>query len=189
MISETLIGIVEHLKGHLSGTNGQSSVLGSVELKDISKNESSDTDITENSIVISLVNIEEEYTLKNNYPVRTLNNVTVKEEPVLFLNLYILVAAVKFTRYDVALKQLGTVISFFQSNKSISISSGNNPNSRLEVICHLYNIGFENLNNLWTVMGGKYMPSVIYKVRVLPYQASSPVSGPAITEIEVANKK
>ena len=182
MISETLLGIVNHLSGRLSG-------IGEVVLGDISKNESPDAAIPDNSIVISLVNIEEEYTLKNNYPVRTLNNVTVKEEPVLFLNLYILVAAVKFTQYDVALKQLGTVISFFQSSKSISISSGNNPNSRLEVICNLYNIGFENLNNLWTVMGGKYMPSVIYKVRVLPYQASSPVSGPAITEIEVANKK
>lgn len=177
MIDETIKGIMNRLQGYLSLQSG-----GSVTRGDIAQHESSEgSDLLEN-IIITLVNVEEENTLKNNYPVRIQNNIAVSEKPVLFLNLYLLFSA-KYSNYDEALKHLGLVISFFQANNRLAIGTPN-----IDVICSLHNIGFENLNNLWTVLGGKYMPSVIYKVRMLAFQAAPPVGGPAIVEISESEK-
>lgn len=163
------------LNGYVSLKSGGEVIWGDIAQHE---NQSDGGEGLDKKIVITLVNLEEENILKNNYPIRIQNNVAVKEKPVLFLNLYLLFTA-KHSLYDEALKHLGTVISFFQANSRLTIDALEN----VEVVCTLHNIGFENLNNLWTVLGGKYMPSVIYKVRMLAFQAAPPVGGPAILEI------
>lgn len=180
MIKETIDGIVTLLNGFVSLKSGGEVIWG-----DIAQHENSGDgmDVLDQKIVVTLVNLEEENTLKNNYPIRIQNNVAVKEKPVLFLNLYLLFSA-KHNKYDEALKHLGSVIAFFQSNSRLTIGTPDN----IEVVCSLHNIGFENLNNLWTVLGGKYMPSVIYKVRMLAFQAAPPVGGPAVVEIGESEK-
>ncbi|HXS15683.1 MAG TPA: Pvc16 family protein, partial [Polyangiaceae bacterium] len=36
-----------------------------------------------------------------------------------------------------------------------------------ELSVELYTMNFEQVNHLWSTLGGKYMPSVLYKVRNL----------------------
>lgn len=132
-----------------------------------------------NRIVATLVSIEEETSLKNNYPVRQVGSSFVTEKSSVFVNLYVLFSA-NYEMYPEGLKIIAEVVNFFQSTRRISFAVGE---EQLEAVFSLYNIGFENLNNLWTVLGGRYKPSVIYKARVLMYQASPPAAGSAILDI------
>ena len=135
---------------------------------------------TDNSkICLTLVNIEEETTLKNNYPVRKEGSSFIKEQSAVYINVYLLFSS-NYENYSEGVKQLSRVIQFFQFNKKMSLFI----NETIEVRLNLHNIGFENLNNLWTVLGGRYLPSVMYKARLLLFQETPPISGPAIIDIE-----
>lgn len=154
-------------------------------VEDISNRESTTSDIAGDSdsdqIFITLVNIEEETILKNNYPVRQEGAVFVKEQSSLFLNLYLLFSSANFTSYTEGLRQISRVIQYFQANRRLDFYTDN---GHCEVRFNLYNIGFENLNNLWTVLGGRYVPSIIIIARLVQIQASPPIGGPTITDIE-----
>ncbi len=152
---------------------------------DISKhekeNDSDGNDSIENNIVLTLVNIEEENSLKNNYPIRQEDTAFITQKPTLYLNLYLLFTA-NFTVYEESLKHLGYVLQFFQKENKISFTDtfGNTYN----LLFSLHNIGFENMNNLWMVLGNRYIPSVIYKVRLVFIQEAPPVRGTVITAID-----
>lgn len=181
MIDELLEELQVKVNTYLNQLNG-GPVSQTIVVDDISRHEKHtegvDQDL-ENRIVITLANIEEETILKNNYPVRQEGATFVNEKSALYLNICLLFSA-HFTNYSEGLKQLSRVIQFFQFNRSITFFF----TEPCEVRFNLHNIGFENLNNLWTVMGGRYLPSVIFKARILHFQASPPISGPAIVDIQ-----
>ena len=154
-------------------------VLGDVSAHDKSAEAGLEVDITQ-SVIISMVSVEEEHTLKNNYPLRQVGNTFLKEKGAIYINVYVLFAA-KYSEYIEAMKAITYIITFFQSHKRISFSTDDQTH---EAVLNLHNIGFENLNNLWTVLGGRYLPSVMYKARLLMYQAAPPAGGSVILEIE-----
>ena len=41
-----------------------------------------------------------------------------------------------------------------------------------KLIFELESLGADKLNNIWTTLGAKYMPSVVYKVRMLTFDDS-----------------
>jgi hypothetical protein len=147
-------------------------------LGDIAKHEKErDTpgggDTIQNNLVLTLVSVEEESSLKNNYPTRQEEAISLNQKPTLFLNLYLLFSA-NFDDYEEALKHLGYVLSFFQANTRISFSDASGDTYNLNFTLH--NIGFESLHNLWTVLGGAAKPSVVYKARLIFIQGS-PLNG------------
>jgi hypothetical protein len=154
----------------------------SVILTDVAKQMSSSEGEGEEGkgIYLTLVNIEEETSLKNNYPVQRIGSNIVELDPSVHMNLYLLFSA-NPTNYEEGLKQISRVIEFFQFNRVMNVTLND---QSYEVRFNLYNIGFENLNNLWTVLGGRYLPSVIYKARLLMFQETPPTVGPAIVEVE-----
>jgi hypothetical protein len=149
-------------------------------------------DDIQGNVIVSMVSLEEEPALKNNQPLRQVGAALVKEKSAIFLNVYVLFAA-KYNDYNTALEAISLVILFFQTNRRITFSADDQSNRRFsfsandqpqEAVLSLHNIGFETLNNLWTVLGGRYLPSVMYKARVLMYQASPPTGQSVILEIE-----
>lgn len=159
------------------------SIVGDISTHDKPSEGGNESDIS-NSIVISLISIEEESVMKNNFPIRQEANTFVKEKSILYINVYIIFSA-NYSSYDQGLKLISQVISFFQAKKKLSFVVDE---ELLEAVLNLHNIGFENLNNLWTVLGGRYLPSVIYKARILRYQSSPPISGSAIVDIQETEK-
>lgn len=141
-------------------------------------NEGGEAEILEN-IIISLVSIEEENSMKNNYPLRQVGSGFIKEKSAVYVNIYLLFSA-KYVSYETSLKAISLVISCFQSVRRLVFTVDNDEQ---EAILNLHNLGFENLNNLWTVLGGRYLPSVIYKARVLMFQQAPPVNGSLVTDI------
>lgn len=144
-------------------------------------------------IVLSLVNLIEEVTLKNTSPYRSFTARPEIENPPTFLNLFLLFTA-NFTSppggggssqvpYNNGLTLLSTVIEFFQSQNVFTVQNSPAPDiiqdpefQDIRVVMDLYPLTFEQVNHLWGSLGGKQMPFVLYKARVLPFRKEK-VSG------------
>lgn len=141
--------------------------------------------IPNKSLGLSLINIEEERIFKDQ-KTTIINEQGFSEHfnPEIKLNLYILISAnFQDTTDDTeddyveGLKQLSYVISFFQSKYVFtpdnSPSMGNFDPALQKLVLELYSYTFEQLYNFWTVVGTKYLPSVLYRVRLLRIQEES----------------
>jgi hypothetical protein len=132
---------------------------------------------------LSLINIEEERVFKDQQTAfRNTQGDVEHYNPNLKLNLYILISANfaagdsggttnKTGIYSEGLKQLSYVISFFQGK--YVFTPDNSPTldpKLLKLVVELYSSSFEQQYNFWNVVGAKYLPSVLYKVRMLTYQ-------------------
>ena len=139
--------------------------------------------IPDSSLGLSLINIEEERHLKDQ-TTTVLNKMGLTEHinPEINLNLYILISAnFQDTQdpnptedYVEGLKQLSYVISFFQSKNVFTpdnspVMTNTDPALR-KLVVELYSYSFEQLYNFWSVVGAKYLPSVLYRVRVIRFQ-------------------
>lgn len=129
-------------------------------------------DIPPDSLGLSLVNIEEERVTKDQqaYKAAADGRRMAHLNPELKLNLYILIVA-NFNTYETGLKFLSGAIRFFQSKNVFS--GENTPDldpSIQKLIVDLFPLNFEQQNHLWGSLGAKYLPSVLYKVRLLTIQ-------------------
>ena len=144
--------------------------------------------VKEDHLGVALVNIEEERTVKTQVPEPQLvNGRQVLREPELKLNLYLLFVA-NFKQYDVALKYLSLVLTFFQSHPLFTRERAPGLDPRIErMAADLQSPGFEQLNQLWAFVGGKQLPSVLYRIRLVVVQDMEPARiGPPITRIDTA---
>jgi hypothetical protein len=142
-------------------------------------------------VIMTLVNIQEESTLKNTANYRFENGRTVYQNPPTFLNLFILFT-VLHNDYEQALRLLSPVIEFFQWRKTFSpsITPGTLENLEgikdFEVAMDLYSLTFEQLNHLWGSLGGKQVPFALYRARLVAIEAEKrQAEGSVITEIYV----
>lgn len=124
----------------------------------------------------------------------------MKLNPPLELDLFILFVAHQ-SNYETALRDLSGVISFFQANSvfdelkypslNASVVDGETKPWRLieKLIFNLYSLSFEQQNNLWAMLGSKYIPSVVYKMKMLTvFDTRSKEKISRITEIDIAEK-
>jgi hypothetical protein len=129
--------------------------------------------INQNKIVISLINIEKE-TAKPFY-VRNLkleNGNYSDINPSERYNLDLLISS-NFDDYSETLKFLTAVITFFQVNTSFDASSFSNlPAGLTKLEFDIEKISYHQMQSLWTAMGAKYQPSVVYKMRLMTIQAN-----------------
>lgn len=186
MIETAIVQLTDLLNDYIAPRDD----FGKVVPADISRHErqpdSPGVESLEDRIVLTLINVEEENTLRNNYPMQQIGSSVVSQSPTLFLNLYLLFSA-NFTQYTEALKRIGLVIQYFQVHKRITLTDPSS-GAPFDLYCTMHNIGFENLNNLWTVLGGKYMPSVLYKARLVAIQETPPTGGRAIIDIQTTDR-
>ena len=118
-----------------------------------------------NKAILSIVNIEEDRVSKKqeNY-VRTDMTVRYKSPP-LYLNIYMLVA-INRNNYAQSLTWLGHALQFFQFQNVFTPTTHPSLDSRIQkLIVELHTLNFEQINHLWSTLGGKYLPSVMYKIR------------------------
>ena len=92
------------------------------------------------------------------------------------------------------------MIAFFQANpvfdeekfpglNSFAADPANKPWQVIERLSfRLQVMSFEQQNNLWAMLGGKYIPSVVYKVNMLTvFETKSDRFAPAISELNYNN--
>jgi hypothetical protein len=127
----------------------------------------------ENKIIITLVNIEKEITGKNNGARITGGSLT-NQSPSLNINLDILFSAYfKSSNYTEALRFLSFVIAYFQYKNVFTQANTPKLDKGIDkLIFEMATLSPEQLNNIWASLGAKYMPSVIYKMRMLTFDES-----------------
>ena len=167
MIQETFKFLAEEINKYLSQkltvTTDKRLVLGNV-----GKALDSDTS-SQNALhgkaIMSLINVEEDrVAMQQENWVKSPSGITYKNPPV-YLNLYVLFA-VNRADYSDSLKYLALIVQFFQSQNVFTPLNYPALDTRIQkLICDLYSVNFEQLNQIWSVLGGKYLPSVLYKVR------------------------
>lgn len=123
---------------------------------------------TPNTALLSLINVEEDRISRQHENfTKTVTGVTYKAPPLL-LNIYILFSF-NLTEYTESIKWLSYIMQFFQFQPSFNqITHPELEKYKIEkLVVELYSMNFEQINHLWSVSGGKYMPSVMYKVKQL----------------------
>lgn len=127
--------------------------------------------LPDSSILLTLVNVEEEKIFKQQIPLfQEQNGAVTKANPEIYLDLFVLVTS-NFSDYNESLKFLSYVIGFFQSKNVFVPSSSPLLNSGInKLVAELYTLNFEQQNHLWGTLGAKYMPSVLYKIKIISIQ-------------------
>ncbi len=130
-------------------------------------------DDLKNYIVLTLVNLEEEGTMKNGATfTRGLEGAVNYQNPPLHLNLFLLFTAT-YSNYVTSLKRLTQVLEFFQGKQKFTLrnspgaSKNLPPIAELSLTMDLLSLTFEQLNHLWGSLGGKQWPFVIYQGRLV----------------------
>ena len=125
-----------------------------------------------NKLVLFLVNIE-----KDPVPGRLLKGNaagaarSVESYPPLFLNLYVMVAA-HFSKYPESLKFISNAISFFQRRPLFDHQNTPELDPRIDrLVLDIENLDIKDLSTLWGVLSGKYLPSILYKVRMVTFDS------------------
>ena len=144
--------------------------------------------LDDTAIIISLINIEENRISRdpNNY-VRVGNGIVVKN-PAVHLYLSLLFTAIRQTSNhfnDQALQDLQEVIAFFQKKFVFDHSNTENLDPNIErLILDMVSLNLQQMHEIWSVLGGKYFPSVVYRMRMVTIDYESRQEGPLIKEIE-----
>jgi hypothetical protein len=143
-----------------------------------------------NRAIISLVNVEEDRVSKQQeHYTKTVTSVRYKSPP-LYLNLYMLISMNR-NNYADSLTWLAHVMQFFQyQNVFTPVSHPPLVETKIQkLIVELFSLNFEQVNHLWSTLGGKYLPSVMYKIRQVTIDEDVTVSESGfIKEIQLAEK-
>nr|WP_320014356.1 DUF4255 domain-containing protein [uncultured Desulfobacter sp.] len=128
-----------------------------------------------NKMAVFLVNVEKDVT-----PGHSRNHAgfdstrSVVHHPVLHLNLFLMFSA-NFggQNYPEALKFLSHTIGFFQKYRVINHHNAPDLDPGIDkLIMEIENLNIKDLSSLWSILSGKYLPSVLYRVRMLTFDSS-----------------
>lgn len=125
----------------------------------------------QNKMVITVINLDYD-TNKPFYGGRQpgSDNQVVRFNPGYTFNIDLLFTA-SFDDYEESLKFLNATIGFFQSNISITRKTAPDLPSGVHALrFDILNSTLWEIHNLWSAIGAKYQPSVIYKVRHINVQ-------------------
>lgn len=146
-----------------------------------------------NKLVLTLVNIE-----KDTVPFRPAGTLRSTDERMLqhsaplFLNLYVMLSAnFGAGNYAEALKYIGLAIAYFQQRPVFDRHNSPGMDRRIEkLLLDIQNLPIPDLNNVWSLLGGRYLPSMFYKVRMITVDANA-VTGqtPVIGDPQLAARR
>lgn len=127
----------------------------------------------DNKVVISLVDIDQESIMRNSSRYQTRPDGTKQAAfPSVHLNLFLMVSCFfPSSNYKEGLKYLSNIILFFQGRPVFTNTTHPQLNKyNIEKLSfEMYHPDYQARNNLWTILGIKYLPSVIYKVKMLSF--------------------
>lgn len=179
MIYEVLQVITEEVNSYL----GSTVVLENIGMLDGEPTEGGTSSSSTNDIVLTLLNLQEEFTMKNTAHRHVSGTTVTYKNPKVNLNLYILFSA-NNTTYSESLKSISKIIEFFQGKTVFTQANTTflREGDMLNIgdFCfqvHLYTPSFEELNFIWGTLGGKQYPSVLYKVALIDLERDDAING------------
>jgi len=187
MIDKALAALSHDLNTYLKALFELAANEKAVSLCHVVSNENGALTIPEKSLGFTLINVEEErVTRAQQGHSLTPDGRVLHLNPEIKLNLFVLVAA-HFPDYETGLKFLSGAVRFFQG-KGV-FTPANTPEldpSIVRLIVELNTLNLEQQHHLWGLLGAKYLPSVVYRVRMITIQeARATDDQPPITTIHL----
>ena len=142
------------------------------------------------AITILLVNLEEDYTFRSGAAYERMlpqsQSSHSYKNPHLYLVLYVLFGSL-FPDYSQSLEFLSVIIKFFQSHRLFTSQKFPELSSEIEKLTiELVNLPFTEQREVWAALGMSYVPSVIYKVRMVVFVDTDTVEADSdVTDKEV----
>lgn len=126
----------------------------------------------ENKVLITLVNVIRDTNMKRDLSARTLAGAN-SPKPIC-IQLYIMISCYfSGNNYPEALRFLSFVIGFLQEKNVFDHSNTPRLDEGMDkLIFEMESVAVDQLSNIWSVLGAKYMPSVLYKVRMILYDSN-----------------
>jgi hypothetical protein len=143
----------------------------------------------ENKIVITLVNLEKETLQK--LPSKGITNTFGNQNAPLQINVYVLFSAYfSSNNYGESLRFISFIMAYFQGKNVFTNSNTPNMDPKLEKLSiEIVDMSMDALSNLWSLLGAKYMPSVLYKIRMLHFDESVVREfRPGVSKVDNQNK-
>lgn len=147
-------------------------------------------------ILMTLLNIEEEKTLKNFQNMTERNGKIQTKYPKVNVNLFVLFSANR-TNYTQSISDISKVIEFFQGKRVFTQANSifnrdvhpMNKVGNFRFTAELYTPSFEELNFIWGTLGGRQLPSVLYKLSIVEVERGNVIreSGPISESIGNSN--
>lgn len=182
--------VLEHLAAHLNGhfrRNFQVAEDVAV-VSNLQEVGGAPVVLSTNKLVIFLSGIERD-TLAHratNAP-RAMAGGILQSAPPVFLNLLVMCAAnFSGSHYPEALKFLSSAIAFFQGNAALDHQNTPGMDPRLERLAlNMENLSSQEMHSLWSIHGGRYLPSALFRVRMITLDGGS-IRGrdPALVQTE-----
>ncbi|RLA26184.1 MAG: DUF4255 domain-containing protein [Gammaproteobacteria bacterium] len=135
------------------------------------------------AISLLLINLEEEKSLRapDLYSRTDQNGTSLKTQPEIRLNLYILFVA-RFKQYENSLDHISLIIQFFQSNRVLNQHNSPNLSNKIHNLSvELITLPFGEQNEIWSALRTTYHPSVLYKVKMLVFADKNALSPPKVS--------
>ena len=126
-----------------------------------------------NKLVVFLVNVERDTTTAR-FPGSSVgHDWSGTSYPPVILNLFVMVAAnFGASNYPESLKFLSNAVSFFQRQPVFDHQQTPELDRRIDkLVMEIENMNTQDLSSLWGILSGKYLPSILYKIRMVSFQA------------------
>ncbi len=174
MIDAAIKQIQDSVNLHLMQTSGRAEDV--VVTSNLMEQDGTVSPHVNDKIVISLVNIEKDTTAVSQQ--RVANASTMRStvtSPPLNVNLYLMFASYfGGNRYPVGLEFISRTILYLQGQSVFDRHNSPELDARIsKLVLDIHNLDINDLSNLWGVLGGKYLPSVLYKVRMVTMDSSA----------------
>lgn len=157
-------------------------------------------------IVLSIVNIEEDKTQKNQSvyfsPSNDQVNISRYNQPTQHLIISLLFTSYNkdLSKYLDGIDKLKTIVQYFQQNKSFYYKNDDTEvldypaflaknevaqQDYYKVTMEFVSLSMEQLNQMWSYLGSKYMPSALYKMRLFMVQSDTTVGEKVIQKVKL----
>jgi hypothetical protein len=139
-------------------------------------------------IIISLLNVEEEVSLKNGANHFIDNKKVFFQTPPFSLNLDLIIVF-DYEEYSTCLQHLSSVANYLYKKKSFSkerqLDTNPFPESLNKLHLDLKNLSIEQLSQIWSMCGGVHYPALFYKLRLIQLPPDEEVKAKEVQTIEV----
>ncbi|WP_294201337.1 DUF4255 domain-containing protein [uncultured Chryseobacterium sp.] len=171
--------------------NSVDPIKDSVVVADVAKHDDGTSGLSD-KVIITLLNVQEESTLKNapRYHKTQISTTAPKYEMKMesdpaYVNLYVMISANRAS-YEGSLVSISKVIEVIQAKNVLEYADpGNDRTKDFSFRTEMHSVPFEQLSYVWGLLGGKVMPSVLYKISVIKIAAVTSEDIALIDEVAI----
>lgn len=200
-ISKIFSNLILKIKSEPNSNTLDIAITNIATLEDTSK-----LNLTKSPLILSIVNIEEDRTLKNQsvYLKEADHKINISryKNPTQHLIFSILFSSYveESDLYLAGIEKLNLLINYFQQNNTFYYKSDDTeliyyPDfmSKTEaeklnyskITFETTSLTMEQLNQMWSYLGSKYMPSILFKMRLYPVQVDTIIKDEVIKEVKI----